>query len=86
MENATFYFFTSFQNIKRKYQYEIVGDVCLSPCDPRGKLVKNKIARCFVFLNSCPASIYLFEVNKTNTRKRCELYSKLTIKLPELRH
>ena len=26
-----------------------------------------------------PANIYLFKVNKTNTRKRCEIYSKLMI-------
>ena len=28
-------------------------------------------------------NIYLFKVNNGNTRKRCELYSKLTIKTPE---
>ena len=32
-----------------------------------------------------PAGIYLFEVNR-NTRKRCEICSKLTIKTPERRH
>ena len=29
-----------------------------------------------------PANIYLFKVNNKNTRKRCEIYSKLTIKTP----
>ena len=32
-----------------------------------------------------PASIYLFNVNNINTRKRCETCSKLTIKTPERR-
>ena len=33
-----------------------------------------------------PAHSYLFEVNNKNSRKRCEICSKLTIKTPELRH
>ena len=33
-----------------------------------------------------PAKIYLFKVNKRNTRERCEIYSKLTIKIPERLH
>ena len=33
-----------------------------------------------------PANIYLFEVNNRNTRKRCGICSKLTIKTPERRH
>ena len=32
-----------------------------------------------------PANIYLFEVNYKNTRKRCKICSKLTIKTPERR-
>ena len=30
-----------------------------------------------------PGNIYLFKVNRRNTRKTCEIYSKLTIKTPE---
>ena len=30
-----------------------------------------------------PANIYLFKVNNRNTRKRCEIFSKSTIKTPE---
>ena len=30
-------------------------------------------------------SLYLFKVNNRNTRKRCEICSKLTIKTPERR-
>ena len=33
-----------------------------------------------------PAGIYLLKVNKTNTRIRCEICSKLTIKILEWRH
>ena len=32
-----------------------------------------------------PASIYMFKVNDRNTRARCEIRSKLTIKTPERR-
>ena len=32
-----------------------------------------------------PANVYLFKVNNRNTRKRCEVRSKLTIKTPERR-
>ena len=32
-----------------------------------------------------PAGIYLFKVINRNTRARCEIYSKLTIKTPERR-
>ena len=33
----------------------------------------------------CLTNIYLFKVNDKNTRKRCKIRSKLTIKLPERR-
>ena len=33
-----------------------------------------------------PVSIYLFKFNNRNTRPRCEICSKLTIKTPERRH
>ena len=32
-----------------------------------------------------PANIYLFKVSNRNTRERCEICSKLTIKSPERR-
>ena len=46
----------------------------------------------FININSAgkyfghPAGNYMFKVNKRNTRTRCEIYSKLTIKTPERRH
>ena len=33
-----------------------------------------------------PAGNYMFKVNNTNSRTRCEICSKLTIKTPERRH
>ena len=36
-------------------------------------------------VNINPANIYLFKVNDGNSGKRCEIYSKLTIKMPERR-
>ena len=33
-----------------------------------------------------PANNYMFKVNNKNTRSRCEICSKLTIKTPERRH
>ena len=40
-----------------------------------------------ISLKSCvlPAGIYLLKVNNRNTRTRCEICSKLTIKTPERR-
>ena len=32
-----------------------------------------------------PGNMWLFKVRNRNTRKRCEIYSKLTIKTPERR-
>ena len=37
-------------------------------------------------INTFLAGIYLLQVNYRNTRTRCEIYSKLTIKTPERRH
>ena len=36
-----------------------------------------------IYLKKYPANIYLFKVNNENTRKRCEIGAKLTIKTPE---
>ena len=36
-------------------------------------------------LKPFPAGNYMFKVNKRNTRTRCEICSKLTIKTPERR-
>ena len=41
---------------------------------------------CWPCISNKPANIYLFKVNNRNTRKKCEICSKLTIKTPERRH
>ena len=38
------------------------------------------------YISSFPANTYLFKVNNRNTRKRCEICSKLTIKISEQGH
>ena len=52
---------------------------------PRLKLDCVSIKRAPVNFNSNPVGIYLFKVNNRNTRTKCEIYSKLTIKTPERR-
>ena len=42
-----------------------------------------EIGKFLLNFNRFPANIYLFKVNTRNTRKKCEIYSKLTIKTPE---
>ena len=37
-------------------------------------------------LETYPVGNYMFKVNNRNTRTRCEICSKLTIKTPERRH
>ena len=43
------------------------------------------IPRFTQFINTYQANIYLRKVNNRNTKKRCEICSKLTIKTPERR-
>ena len=51
---------------------------------PDGSLAdRNNIIK--VKQNTPPAGIYLLKVNNRNTRTRCEICSKLTIKTPERR-
>ena len=38
------------------------------------------------FLWSILVNIYLFKINNRNTRRKCEIFSKLTTKTPERRH
>ena len=39
--------------------------------------------QCGEYESHIPANIYVFKVNNRNTRTRCEIYSKLTIKTPK---
>ena len=45
--------------------------------------VGQAVRKIFKRFRSSPASIYLLKVNNRNTRKKCEICSKLTIKTPE---
>ena len=47
--------------------------------------VKLDAHKTCIIRRAFPANIYLFKGNDRNTRKRCEIYSKLTIKTPERR-
>ena len=47
--------------------------------------VFNSIDLTLLFYRLYPAGIYLLKVNNRNTRTRCEICSKLTIKTPERR-
>ena len=46
----------------------------------------GKIFGTGIFILDNPAGIYLLKVNNRNTRARCEICSKLTIKTPERRY
>ena len=55
---------------------------------PNLYLVKSKSKQDVVYtvdmtIGRCPAGNYMFKVNKRNTKTRCEICSKLTIKIPE---
>ena len=55
---------------------------------PNGYGCSYVFPKSFIFSYMCivnPAKIYSFKVNNRNTRKRCEMCSKLTIKTPERR-
>ena len=53
--------------------------------DPK-QYCKKKNKNCNRFNNKHLANIYLFKIDNKNTRKRCEICSKLTIKTTERRH
>ena len=46
-------------------------------------LIRNRLIN--ARMGNSPGGIYLFKVNNRNTRKRCEICSKLTIETPEQR-
>ena len=51
----------------------------------RGNMFVTNQMRITFLTVSLPANIYLFKVDNRNTRKRCEIYSKLKIQTPERR-
>ena len=62
-------------------------EICLLKLSWKPKIYFSlKQADHFNFKLINPAGIYLFKVNNRNTKARCEICSKLTIKTPERRH
>ena len=51
----------------------------------RIKFSINFVTIILMFIRCYPAGNYMFKVNNRNTRARCEICSKLTIKTPERR-
>ena len=52
------------------------------------KKVRDRLQISFLIVSeqlTSPANSYLFKVNNRNTRTRCEICSKLTVKTPERR-
>ena len=68
-----FEFFKNAINILSKIISAIISDIALTWLNNN----ENSIY---------PTGIYLLKVNNRNTRTRCEIYSKLTIKIPEWLH
>ena len=46
----------------------------------------KKVPTLYFELSLKPAGNYMFKVNNRNTRTRCEIFLKLSIKTPERRH
>ena len=65
-----------------KVNTELILDKC-NICIPAGKINMCTITKT---VEQVSANIYLFKVNNRNSRKRCNICSKLTIKTPERRH
>ena len=62
--------------------YNYIDDNNMYSLDKNSNIVSfflNKVA-------SLPPGMYLFKLNNRNTRLRCEICSKLTIKTPDRRH
>ena len=62
--------------------FEFIGHGVAGASSTRNVLL---ILPCIFMIFTIPAGIYLLKVNNRNTRTRCEICSKLTIKTPERR-
>ena len=69
------------------FQYQLYNETTTKNTVLKSYFDKLKEVKVNVVLNvSIPAGNYLPKVNNKNTRTRCEICSKLTIKIPERRH
>ena len=84
-----------FSLISRGLNFKINNNLCLfkflfnteeSTIKHDKYLIHAQLIKCPNGLRRYPASIYLFKVNNRNTRKWCEICSKLPIKRLERRH
>ena len=64
----------------------IEGRICLLVSEVKSVVDNFCVNAKYISGNRYPAGIYLLKVNNRNTRTRCEICSKLTIKTPERRH
>ena len=78
------------RNLLRKKNYQFVQFYFRKIFSDRDTPAKNPLwrlgNRSLDALKLYPANIYLFKANNRNTRKRCEICSKLTTKTPERCH
>ena len=90
---ALFFLFETCSNVRRNLQTKTAF---LQSKEPDSYISNYSGLRIrlnyFLFCNpkahvyTIPAEIYLLKVNNRKTRTRCEICSKLTIKIPEWRH
>ena len=83
-KNLNLYFHTSFWCHKRFHE-NLIKDKKALVCFYASQRFRHHKYKYMEKTTSCnyPANIYLFQANKRNTRKRCEISSKLTIKASE---
>ena len=79
-------FIVNFEHISHILHFEQVNASLISTATaPRSNYKEKSNTVNLLTTTIDPAFIYLLKVNKRNTRRRCEICSKLTIKIPERR-
>ena len=63
----------------------VTGDYLVVTCSYLIATTRYFSLLLFPRFSNNPANIFLFKVNNRNSRKRCEICSKLTTKTPEIR-
>ena len=73
---------SSFKYLLKKDNFVYCSSQKYSGSENLSNVIMNDILQ----TRTPPANIYMFKVTNRNTRERCKLCSKLTIKTPERRH
>ena len=68
---------------KYTLRYSNIKKVALNLYQVKSKLKQDVVYTVDMTIGRCPAGNCMFKVNKRNTKTRCEICSKLTIKTPE---